>query len=362
MKTRNKISIGKYIWVLLFFLGAAEIFAIFELEPSYGVSDIQNSILKWSDILATAILSISLLLPKEKRFLFFDIAGCAAKTVLTVYKTGLLLDRYIRDGDTTTVYFLSVYYVIPIVLFVLLPLYKWGVIKNDWGCTIAKIGVGVYLQNVVLMVPQLWGIDSDSRELSTNLYLKPLLLSAVYSLVVGCLQAERKQNKKGEKLAEQTSGAEKEAGTAEETLARSLAENTESRQPAAVSSCQVQPPQSRGMANQTEEPEKQRKDAERMEGMKYCSHCGQQIREEAVICPHCGCQVGASVDDTPNTGLNIIAFLLPVIGAIMYFVYHEKEPQKAAAIGKWAIYGVIFTVVCYVLLTACGAMTVSRYL
>lgn len=90
--------------------------------------------------------------------------------------------------------------------------------------------------------------------------------------------------------------------------------------------------------------------------MKYCSYCGKEIMEDAVICPHCGCQVGVSVDDTPNTGLNIISFLLPVVGAIMYLIYHEKEPQKASAIGKWAIYGVIFTVVCYGLLTACGAM------
>lgn len=353
MKSVRKISVGKYIWVLLFFFAAFELFAIAELK-SYG-SDIPKSVMKWGDVLATALLSISLLLPNEKRFLPFDIVGCATKTMLMVYEVRLLLNDVIQSGDTSAIYFLLVFFSVPILLIVLLPFYKWEIIKRKWGCTIAKIALGLYLIIAVLMVPQLWNTDSDGRKVAINLFLKPLLLSAVYSLVVGCLQAERKQNKKGEKFAEQTTGAEKEAGTAEETLARSLAENTESRQPAAVSSCQVQPPQSRGMANQTEEPEKQRKDAERMEEMKYCSHCGQQIREEAVICPHCGCQVGASVDDTPNTGLNIIAFLLPVIGAIMYFVYHEKEPQKAAAIGKWAIYGVIFTVVCYVLLTACGA-------
>lgn len=88
--------------------------------------------------------------------------------------------------------------------------------------------------------------------------------------------------------------------------------------------------------------------------MKYCSHCGKEIMDETVVCPHCGCQVELLVTDVPNKGLNIIAFLLPVIGAIMYFIYHEKEPQKAAAIGKWALYGVAFGVICYVLLTACG--------
>ena len=91
--------------------------------------------------------------------------------------------------------------------------------------------------------------------------------------------------------------------------------------------------------------------------MKYCSHCGKQILDEAVMCPHCGCMVenAVSVHDEPNKGLNIISFLLPVVGAIMYLIYHEKAPKKAAAIGKWALYGVGFSVICYILLVACGA-------
>lgn len=88
--------------------------------------------------------------------------------------------------------------------------------------------------------------------------------------------------------------------------------------------------------------------------MKFCTQCGKEILDEAVVCPHCGCQVETAANDKPNSGLNIIAFLLPVIGAIMYFVYHEKEPRKAAAIGKWSLYGLGFGVVCYILLTACS--------
>lgn len=90
--------------------------------------------------------------------------------------------------------------------------------------------------------------------------------------------------------------------------------------------------------------------------MKFCSHCGKQILKDAVVCPHCGCatESKASVTDEPNKGLNIISFLLPIVGAILYLVYHEKEPKKAAALGKWALYGLCYTVICYVLLTACG--------
>lgn len=92
--------------------------------------------------------------------------------------------------------------------------------------------------------------------------------------------------------------------------------------------------------------------------MKFCSHCGKQILKDAVVCPHCGCatEPKASVTDESNKGLNIISFLLPIVGAILYLVYNEKEPKKAAALGKWALYGLGFTVICYVLLVACAAM------
>ena len=97
--------------------------------------------------------------------------------------------------------------------------------------------------------------------------------------------------------------------------------------------------------------------------MKYCSHCGKEIMDEAVMCPHCCCAVESTpkVNDEPNKGLNIISFLLPIVGAIMYFIYHEKEPKKAAAIGKWALYGLGFTVICYVLLTACGTAALYSF-
>lgn len=46
--------------------------------------------------------------------------------------------------------------------------------------------------------------------------------------------------------------------------------------------------------------------------MKYCSQCGKELVDEAVVCPNCGCAVQAPVsqqEDKPSTGLNILAFL-----------------------------------------------------
>ena len=73
--------------------------------------------------------------------------------------------------------------------------------------------------------------------------------------------------------------------------------------------------------------------------MKFCSHCGKELLDEAMICPNCGCQVSSSEPDVSNTGLNIVSFLLPFVGLILYIIYHEKKPIKAKAIGKWALIG-----------------------
>ena len=99
------------------------------------------------------------------------------------------------------------------------------------------------------------------------------------------------------------------------------------------------------------------------DNIKFCTHCGKQILKDAVMCPYCGCAAESkeSVADEPNKGLNILSFLLPIVGAIIYLVYHEKEPKKAAAVGKWALYGLDCTVICYMLLSACGVAALYSF-
>lgn len=86
--------------------------------------------------------------------------------------------------------------------------------------------------------------------------------------------------------------------------------------------------------------------------MKYCSNCGKEVADAAVVCPNCGCSVkgSAAVDDVPSTGLNVLAFLIPLVGLILYIVNNEKAPNKAKEIGKWALIGFIVGIVLYVLL------------
>lgn len=64
-------------------------------------------------------------------------------------------------------------------------------------------------------------------------------------------------------------------------------------------------------------------------------------------------------EDKPSTGLNILAFLFPVIGLILFLCFQKTTPVRAKAIGKWAligfIVGVAFSILC-VILSFLGAM------
>lgn len=74
--------------------------------------------------------------------------------------------------------------------------------------------------------------------------------------------------------------------------------------------------------------------------MKYCPHCGKEVEDKAGACPYCGCFVfSPGGQDVPSIGLNILAFVIPIIGLILYLVNRVKAPKKAAAIGKWALIG-----------------------
>ena len=80
----------------------------------------------------------------------------------------------------------------------------------------------------------------------------------------------------------------------------------------------------------------------------FCPKCGKEIMDEAVICPHCGCSAKWETKkeyDFPSPLLTILAFLLPIIGLIIYFVYKKTCPQKAISAWKGALIGIIFCVI-----------------
>ena len=67
--------------------------------------------------------------------------------------------------------------------------------------------------------------------------------------------------------------------------------------------------------------------------MKYCSNCGKEIFDDAVICPMCGSMQEKTkqkpVKDKMNIAWFVISFLWWWVGIILYFAFRKSNPQKA---------------------------------
>jgi len=44
-------------------------------------------------------------------------------------------------------------------------------------------------------------------------------------------------------------------------------------------------------------------------------------------------------NDVPSTGLNIVSFLVPLVGLVIYLTEKDKAPKKAKSAGKAALWG-----------------------
>jgi uncharacterized membrane protein YvbJ len=112
--------------------------------------------------------------------------------------------------------------------------------------------------------------------------------------------------------------------------------------------------------------------------MKYCSHCGAELRDEAVICPSCGCPV-ENVQQQPipqgnqsYSALSIIgvvfAFLSPLIGLILSIVAGNNAKSvgdfKSASLAKTgtiisAVFLVLYILIVVLCVVIVGAAAVS---
>ena len=89
--------------------------------------------------------------------------------------------------------------------------------------------------------------------------------------------------------------------------------------------------------------------------MKFCSQCGSEINDNAVICVKCGCSVEGVVvakqaeEDKPNTGFAVLGFFIPVVGLVLYLIWKSTTPLKAKSCGKGALIGFIVGIVFYII-------------
>jgi len=99
--------------------------------------------------------------------------------------------------------------------------------------------------------------------------------------------------------------------------------------------------------------------------MKYCSKCGAEINDEAVVCVKCGCQINqtatTNANDKPSGGFAFLCFLIPLLGLILYLVWKKDTPLKAKSCGKGALIGLIVQVVFYIIYGVVIAGAIASY-
>ena len=85
--------------------------------------------------------------------------------------------------------------------------------------------------------------------------------------------------------------------------------------------------------------------------MKFCSKCGKELMDEAVVCPGCGCSQGNTpvANDSSSFGWALLGFCIPIVGLILYLVWKDQTPLKAKSAGKGALTSVIVSVVFYII-------------
>ncbi len=53
--------------------------------------------------------------------------------------------------------------------------------------------------------------------------------------------------------------------------------------------------------------------------------------------------------DQKSTGLNVISFLIPLVGLIIYLTQKDSHPIKATSAGKAALWGVGVSIALYII-------------
>ncbi len=89
--------------------------------------------------------------------------------------------------------------------------------------------------------------------------------------------------------------------------------------------------------------------------MPFCSHCGNEISEKAVVCVKCGCAVNnklnnnSGLKDRGGFGWGLLGFMVPIAGLILWLLWRDTSPRNARSAGIGALVQTILSVVFVIL-------------
>jgi uncharacterized membrane protein YvbJ len=88
---------------------------------------------------------------------------------------------------------------------------------------------------------------------------------------------------------------------------------------------------------------------------RYCSNCGALNDDSAQFCERCGHKLDHSENvedqhidkqiskDKASIGYNILGFLFPIVGFILFIVWLKKTPNRAKSILWWSGAGFVIS-------------------
>ncbi|MCH5164207.1 MAG: zinc ribbon domain-containing protein [Clostridiales bacterium] len=100
----------------------------------------------------------------------------------------------------------------------------------------------------------------------------------------------------------------------------------------------------------------------------YCTNCGNEVSDKADVCIKCGCaikkapQTGPKEDDAPNIGYALLGFFFPVVGLVLFLIWHDDYPLRAKSAGKGALISAILMacfIIFYVVIMAIWMIAVA---
>lgn len=101
--------------------------------------------------------------------------------------------------------------------------------------------------------------------------------------------------------------------------------------------------------------------------MKYCTKCGNEMADDAVICLKCGCcsntvkyaGTPAPEEDKADAALIVLSVLFPIVGIILWALKNADTPKAARTYGIAALITCAVGVVLAVFVSVCigGALS-----
>lgn len=84
----------------------------------------------------------------------------------------------------------------------------------------------------------------------------------------------------------------------------------------------------------------------------FCSKCGKEIDENSTTCAYCLAPIGKQPyvpEDKSSFGDAVLGFFIPIVGLILYLVYHNNKPKQAKSAGKGALIGFTLRIILIIL-------------